>query len=61
LNTPSTQAILHGSFGIVGGGGRFGRLITGRLGRSGSSGSSGSLGRSGIFGRFTFTVGTFGK
>lgn len=49
------------SFGIVGGGGRSGSLILGRLGRSGRFGSSGNLGSIGKLGSPTQRVGTSGN
>ena len=61
LNISSTAAIPPKSLGIVGGGGRSGSFIVGRLGRSGSSGSSGSLGRIGRLGSPIQRVGTSGR
>jgi hypothetical protein len=61
LKISNTQAMLVGSFGIVGGGGRSGSLIFGRVGRSGRSGKAGRCGRIGRFGRLICTVGTSGN
>ena len=49
------------SFGIFGGGGRFGRASFGRDGRSGRSGSFGIGGRTGILGSVNPRVGAFGR